>query len=254
MGKYLLATGALLAATITAQAADLKAPQPDYAPSASPWNAFYIGANFGAAFTRRHWTDAYFGETFDNGNNNNAVFLAGGQIGSNAQFGNFVIGFEFDIDWVGNTNSPGSSVVIPALRNTFQLSSTDAWISTLAGRFGVAFDCVLLYGKVGAGWVGGNGFTLTNVTTGVSIDAGGVSVTTGWLLGAGVEYAFLPNWTIKLEYDYLGLNNRNFLVQDTDNAPFPRLVGDTFLGSHRNLQMLKIGFNYLFTGPVVAKF
>src|SRR5215510_5384423 len=33
----------------------------------------------------------------------------------------------------------------------------------------------------------------------------------GWvmerLVGTGVEWAFAPNWTVKLEYDFLGLNS-----------------------------------------------
>jgi opacity protein-like surface antigen len=50
MRKYLLAATALLAATISTQAADLKPP--DYEPSAFSWNVFYIGGNFGGARTR----------------------------------------------------------------------------------------------------------------------------------------------------------------------------------------------------------
>jgi outer membrane immunogenic protein len=251
MRKYLLAAAALLAAAISAQAADLKTP--DDVPSVFTWNAFYIGANFGGAWTRHQWTDSVFGESF-NTTNNNAAFLAGGQIGSNFQFGNFVIGFEWDLDWIGNgTGNGGNGVAIPALESTFQLSTSDAWISTLSGRFGVAYDCLLFYGKAGVAWVGTNGFTLTNLTTTESIDAGGVNVNWGWLLGGGVEWAILPRWTMRVEYNYLGLNNRSFLVPD--DAPESLPVGDTFLGRHRSLQTVRIGFNYLFNvGPVTAKY
>ena len=62
----------------------------------------------------------------------------------------------------------------------------------------------------------------------------------GGLVGAGFEYAFTNNWTVKLEYDYLGLGNRTFVIPAT--APF--LAGDTF--NNRNVQMVKVGFNYLF--------
>ena len=50
------------------------------------------------------------------------------------------------------------------------------------------------------------------------------------------------NWTVKAEYDYLGLGNRTFVVPAT--APF--LAGDTFTSNNRNVQMVKIGVNYLF--------
>ena len=66
--------------------------------------------------------------------------------------------------------------------------------------------------------------------------------TGGWLVGAGFEYAFTNNWTVKAEYDYLGLGSRTFIVP----AGSPFLVGDTFTTNNRNVQMFKVGFNYLF--------
>jgi len=33
------------------------------------------------------------------------------------------------------------------------------------------------------------------------------TATTGWTVGGGVEYAFLPNWTAKIEYLYVNLGN-----------------------------------------------
>jgi outer membrane immunogenic protein len=67
--------------------------------------------------------------------------------------------------------------------------------------------------------------------------------TGGWLVGAGFEYAFTNNWTVKLEYDYVGLGNRTFVIP----ATAPILANDTFTsGNNRNVQMVKVGFNYLF--------
>ena len=112
--------------------------------------------------------------------------------------------------------------------------------------------------KVGGGWVGNNNFTVTNLTTGASFTCGTFNLTNcgnntgGWLLGAGFEYAFTNNWTVKLEYDYLGLGNRTFFIPAT--APF--LAGDTFTSNNRNVQMVKVGFNYLFNwgAPVAARY
>ena len=72
----------------------------------------------------------------------------------------------------------------------------------------------------------------------------------GWLLGAGFEYAFTNHWTVKAEYDYLGLGNRTFVVPA--GAPF--LAGDTFTSNNRNVQMVKIGVNYLFGGPAATRY
>jgi hypothetical protein len=56
-----------------------------------------------------------------------------------------------------------------------------------------------------------------------------------------IEWAFARNWTVKFEYDYLGLGSRTIVVPA--GAPF--LLGDTFtLG--RNVQEAKVGINYLF--------
>ena len=57
---------------------------------------------------------------------------------------------------------------------------------------------------------------------------------------------------MKLEYDYLGLGNRTFFIPAT--APF--LAGDTFTSNNRNVQTVKVGFNYLFNwgAPVAARY
>ena len=124
------------------------------------------------------------------------------------------------------------------------MTSNNRWITTAAARFGVAIDRVLVYGKAGGGWVGNNGFTLTNVTTGASITGTNSNTASGWLVGAGVEWAFANNWTVKFEYDYLGLGNQTFTVPAT--ATF--LANDTFTTSGRSVQMAKFGINYLFGG------
>jgi outer membrane immunogenic protein len=246
----------LLAAPIAANAADLPirpAPPPAYYPPPFSWTGFYLGGNIGGAWAQRDWTDGFFGLNFNNGTSD-GVFIGGGQLGVNGQFGAFVIGVEWDFDWTGNnSNNGGNGIFVPAL-GTFAVTSNNNWVSTLAARFGVALDRALIYGKAGGGWVGNNGFTLTNVATGASITGGTSNTASGWLVGAGVEWAFLPSWTFKVEYDYLGLSNRTFVVPFA--APFPALVGDTFTSSNRNVQMVKVGVNYLFNwgAPVVARY
>jgi hypothetical protein len=58
----------------------------------------------------------------------------------------------------------------------------------------------------------------------------------------GIEWAFLPNWSAKVEYNYLGLGDRTFTVP----AGSPFLASDTFNQSNRSIQMMKVGINYLF--------
>ena len=101
----------------------------------------------------------------------------------------------------------------------------------------------LFYGKAGGGWVGTDDFTINNLTTGTSITVSNNNTNSGWLVGAGIEWAFAPNWSAKVEYNYLGLDDRTFIVP----AGVPGfLPGDTFTQSNRNIQMVKVGANYLF--------
>ena len=101
----------------------------------------------------------------------------------------------------------------------------------MAARFGYAVDRLLFYGKAGGGWVGNNGLSVSNFTTGVTLGCTTLTNFTncnnsagGWLVGAGAEWAFAPHWSLKFEYDYLGLGNRTFTVPVT--AP---LLGRRYL-------------------------
>ena len=240
------AAAALLALSMAANAAEVGARPPVYAPPpiyvAPPfsWTGFYLGANIGGTWGRRNVTDSLFGLSLSNSVNNNGAFIGGGQLGFNYQFGNFVLGIEADVDGVATTNSPGTGVVGPAF-GTIQVTSNNRWIATLAGRFGVTNDTWLFYGKAGGGWAGFDDLTITNTVTNARITGLTNNSNSGWLVGAGIEWALAPNWSVKIEYDYLGLNSRTF------TAPAGTfLAGDTFSTSNPNVQMVKVGANYLF--------
>src|SRR5262249_23702704 len=101
------------------------------------------------------------------------------------------------------------------------------------------------YGKIGGGWVGSDDFTVTNLSTGTLITvSNNNNSNSGWLVGAGIEWAFASNWSAKVEYSYLGLDDRTFTVP----AGFLFLAGDTFTQTNRNVQMLKVGPNSRFNG------
>ena len=56
----------------------------------------------------------------------------------------------------------------------------------------------------------------------------------GWALGAGIEYAFAPNWTAKLEYIHADYGNDNY----NTTIPSSRIDLST--------DTVKLGVNYLF--------
>jgi len=256
MHKLLRATAilSLLVGTpFAAQAADLPPPQAPvrapaaYIPAPPPfsWTGFYIGGNLGAGWSSGTITDTVFGASFSG--TSNATFLGGGQIGGNYQIGAFVIGAEADFDWLANNNNSGPGVVLPN-GQTIRVSVNNRWETTVAARAGWAINNVLLYAKGGGGWVGAGNFAVTNVSTGGTVALSNSNTNSGWLAGAGVEWAFLPNWTVKAEYDFLGLGNKSY----TAVIPAPALPAgsftDTFSTSNRSLQTFTVGVNYLFNG------
>jgi outer membrane immunogenic protein len=109
------------------------------------------------------------------------------------------------------------------------VSANDRWVTTLSARFGWALDHLLFYGKFGGGWVGAGNFAVTNVGTGASVAASNSNTNSGWVAGAGVEWAFTQNWTAKLEYDFLGLKNASCTVIVTGVA------ADTFSTNNRDV-------------------
>ena len=240
------AIAALLALLTAANAADVGVRPPVYQPPPAyvppppfSWTGFYLGGNIGGAWGQGNVTDSLFGLNFGT-TTNNGVFIGGGQLGFNYQFGYGVLGVEWDFDWAGNNNNTGNGILIPGI-GTIQATSNNGWITTVAARFGVTNGPWLFYGKVGGGWVGNNSFTITNVTTGASITTSNNNTNSGWLVGAGIEWAFAPNWSAKVEYNYLGLDSRTFTVPA---GVF--LAGDTFTTSNPNVQMVKVGINYRF--------
>jgi outer membrane immunogenic protein len=233
------ATVAAIAMTsIGANAADLPArrmpaPAPVYAPPPSSWAGFYVGGNLGGASTHTRITDDITGASLNTGGLSG--FIGGGQLGYNFQTGNFVWGGEWTFDWASLERTSG---VVSTSKGALQATFSTPWITTLAARFGYAWDRYLLYGKVGGGWVD-NKLTVSNLTSGLSASA--TNSNAGLLLGVGGEWAlYNPNWTFKIEYDHIGL--------DTWHAASP-IAGDA-ISAKRNVNMIVGGFNYKFQGSL----
>jgi outer membrane immunogenic protein len=207
----------------------VKAPPPPAAPVFT-WTGIYIGANIGGAWSNGTATDNVTGVSFDT---NNSGFIGGGQVGLNWQLNNFLLGVEWDIDGttISHTGAAVTALRGPLAGDVFQGSANTDWISTLTGRIGFAFDHWLFYAKGGGAWVQ-NSVTLTNLTTGGSASASNTNG--GWTAGVGAEWAFAPQWSAKLEYDYIKLDDFS-----------PALLGDNVTLS-RHFNMVKAGINYRF--------
>ena len=161
-------------------------------------------------------------------------FMGGGQAGINWQWGMFVAGAELDFQATSRRND--SFVAFSSLPTTFAGVNTISvigvsrgldYLGTARGRLGLTFGgsgwnwgggaaglggSFLLYATGGAAYGGVRSnvsiaqaivpfVDLTNTFSTGPLSSGRV----GWTAGAGIEWMFLPNWSLKAEYLYYDL-------------------------------------------------
>lgn len=257
MKRYLIT--AISAVTVLAAqqavAADLPVKAyPVKAPMMEPlynWTGFYVGGVAGYGWGSNDWT-RLDGSGGGEGSANGTVRsfdtsggLVGGQLGYNFQMNQLVFGVEGGMVWSGIKGGfSGTNANGPASWNT-----DGNWIGTLAGRIGFAANNVLFYGKGGVAWTNEDYNHPATSGRGAPLDYTGSDTRTGWLVGAGIEYGFSPNWTAKLEYNYMDFGSKNITLND----PTGRWV--TF-GMKDTVNIIEVGVNYRFNygGPVVANY
>jgi outer membrane immunogenic protein len=261
--KRALAVGigalALAALSLPAAAADLGARPIGKAPVMAPvalynWSGFYIGGHIGGVWGDKDWIDVTGGVVTPDGGHEVSGFLAGGQIGFNWQAGAWVFGIEGQASW---TNADGSHTDGGLVLNCFPGAVVGTtcgteinWLGTVAGRVGYAFNNVLLYAKGGFAFADEEYFLIDTATGGALLNATADDTRTGWMVGAGFEYGFTPNWSLKLEYNYMDFGADTFTLVDPILGPFV----DKDIDQH--LHVVKAGINYRFNwgAPVVARY
>jgi outer membrane immunogenic protein len=153
------------------------------------------------------------------------------------------------------------------LRSQNSLSEKIEWFGTVRGRIGPTITPTIIayvtgglaYGEVNAtdtvtginiiGPQGTNGSTLVPVAA----TFGNRSTRVGWTVGAGIEDVISGNWTAKLEYLYIDLGNISGSFITPVVAPSGGFVTASY-NSHITDNILRVGVNYKFAGPVVAKY
>jgi outer membrane immunogenic protein len=197
------------------------------------WTGFYVGGNVGGAWDRTTLTDNFFNV---NVSDSRTGFVAGAQIGYNWQISRqFVIGVELMLD--GTDIKTETTTVVPP--TVITASAKVDWITILAARFGWAANNWLFYGKAGGAWVH-DSVTVTASRPGMGPFSASASDTTGgWLVGAGIEYGFAPNWTARIEWDHIGLD-------DVNHSGFVTLFAPDAITISRRLDLLTVGLNYRF--------
>jgi outer membrane immunogenic protein len=226
-----LAVACLLSiGAMPALAADLPARMVTKAPAMAPafsWTGFYIGGNVGYAWGETHGslpTTAGVGNFDVNG------IFGGGQVGFNYQMSNWVFGIEADYQ---GADIDGTSA---ALAGNSMVANVERF-GTVRGRLGFAWDRWMVYGT--GGYAFGARVT-TNTTVPTALFTPTANNLDGWAAGAGVEYAFAPNWSAKLEYLHVDLDSQTYSV----NAGCVATPGACQLGTR--LDTVRLGVNWRF--------
>ena len=210
----------------SALAADLDVPPPDLRQASFDWSGPYVGV-FGAAVA----VDGTFDGVCSCGGaytdlEHSGIGYAGGILGGwNYQIDSFVMGIEGDWAFGGEVASNDDPLVLT------DLSFNN--IATLRARAGVALDNTLLY--------------VTGGLAAVDMEFGAVITSNvndstwayGWTVGGGLEHAFTPNFSGRIEYLYVGMDDTDFSLVD---------AADTFDGtqSFNDIHMVRAGLTYNF--------
>jgi outer membrane immunogenic protein len=247
MNKTLLSAAMLAIVTSQAFAADLPSrKEPVAAPPPPLWTGFHLGVNIGGTWTNGGSAGANTipvtpvefvpGATtsllsgFSSGNSSGLI--GGGQVGYDYQIpigeAGFVAGIEADIQGIAASGGGGSSV--SAFRNNLNFfrrdigvtsingSSSLDYLGTVRGRLGyLVLPTLLVYGTGGLAYghasmdysafqIYNSAIFRTNTYTafGNASDSG---MQVGYTVGGGLEWMFLPNWSVKAEYLYYDLGS-----------------------------------------------
>jgi outer membrane immunogenic protein len=273
--RFIIATLAALVGVASAQAADL-APRtytkaPVFVDPGYNWTGFYVGGNIGYSWGRSSDTSSLSNGVgtvlFTRaGSSNLDGVVGGGQIGYNWQVQNWVWGLEADIQGTDEKGSRGYTcgvsvctppvggflaLVIPGPAVPVTLNQKIDWFGTVRGRVGVlATPKVLFYATGGLAY----GEVASSGTVGAALSPFSTTDTkAGYTVGAGIEGVIGGNWTAKLEYLYVDLGR----VSGSLATTIPALGGGTLASSYSSRitdNVLRVGLNYKFAGPVVAKY
>jgi outer membrane immunogenic protein len=230
MKKFVIAALATCALIAPAIAADL-APRPFYkAPPPPPppvwsWTGFYIGSNFG-------WIGSTDNTITNTGTGaagaglalgiipgsvsaSHSNFIGGGQIGYNWQWTpNWVVGLEADFDGIASPSTtvisafPGNAVFAP-VQTGYARALDD--LGTVRGRIGYLTGPQWLWYATGGLAYGETKLQTAFACATCVVPGNAVSLTdkwnVGWTVGAGVEWRFAPQWSVKAEYLYVDLGS-----------------------------------------------
>lgn len=250
------------------------------------WDGFYIGENFGYWWSNNDSINtsnsvSYINPLFLSGatdianalnivatNNTNKSrngFIGGGQFGFNYQSSGYVFGIDADLDGLSNSNSTSHLTKVVPLVNypetytsTFSVTKKINHLGTVRGRVGFLWSPSILFYGIGGLAYGNVEFDesfyaqesfSTFAYPRVIANDNYKKTRAGWTLGAGVEWMFQPQWSVKLEYAYydLGTLSKNYAVTQFNNLAIPAApwaIVNVHSSADFALSSIRVGFNY----------
>jgi len=225
----------LLVVDGSAIAADMPVKAP-YIRSVFDWTGLYVGAH--AGFGRGSSTAVLADPATSTTSNSFGGMIGGVQAGYNYQLPTgMLLGLEADISF---PNYLTSNSVVSSLA-TIRSDITEQWdyVGTARGRVGYVAGPWLVYATGGLAWAGERFLN----TPAIGSDEKTLHTRLGWAAGGGVEYAFAPHWSARLEYLYSQFGKADIA--------FPSATQYT---SSLDFQSLRIGLNRKIDWPGSGNF
>ena len=214
---------ASVAAAVPAGAADLT-PRRPLAPTYD-WGGWYFGGHIGYGGGASNATA--FEPPTVTGHHRFGGPIAGAQVGYNYVLpSQLLLGAEADVSFANYWPSNGVAATLPGPNGN--ITEQVDFISTFRGRVGGVFGPWMIYGTGGLALAGGRFLN----PQAVGDDQKRLGLHTGWTAGAGVEWAFDPVWTARLEYLYDKFEKGSVTFAD-----------GTRFNSAWNFQTVRLGLN-----------
>jgi high affinity Mn2+ porin len=163
-------------------------------PRLLTWGGWYIGGYTG--YIRGEVTSTLSNSAVPSATSSFASLYGGALLGNSFQLrSRVVLGLEADVSF---PNFRDDDDLISSRRTSVGgVTERLDVLGRVRGRLGYAFDRWLLYGAGGFAWSLGRFIQSSDQS---STENDSLHFRPGWTVGAGVELAFAPRWTMRLEY------------------------------------------------------
>ena len=224
----------------------------------SPFTGFHVGLNAGAGFGNSDNRSTFFFTSDgslapvtpispESGRFGTSGFIGGGQFGYDTTLGSLILGAEADFSGSTVSGKRANSGIDaePLPFNEAQKLDLN-WLATLRARFGYElFPGWMPYVTGGLAFADMTGASTTFFpTTGVTYNSSSSAIRMGGVVGAGLDYAVMPNFTIGAQYLYTSFDK--FGTQSLE-TPIGAFTKSTYFTPQLNV--FRLTLNYHFGAP-----